>query len=128
MRYLIFAICMIVGGFYASSKVEAHEMTPAYPELSTSYMPGVRQVDLLLFNRRADVQYYEISVWDKEWKSVPFAAKDRILKINYLDRKAFTVYIRDKDILRVGYICTRSKLLKGGGPSRVSSKICSKIK
>jgi hypothetical protein len=87
MRYLIFAMCLIVGGFYASSKVEAHEMIPAY-----------------------------------------FAAENRIFKVKYLERKAFTVYIRDKDVLKVKYICTRSKLLKGGGPSRVSSKICSKIK
>jgi hypothetical protein len=128
MRYLIFAMCLVVGGVCASPKVEAHEMIPAYPELETSFMPGVRQVDLLLFNRRVDVQYYEISVWDGNWKSVPFAAENRIFKVKYLERKAFTVYIRDKDVLRVKYICTRSKLLKGGGPSRVSSKICSKIK
>jgi hypothetical protein len=128
MRYLILSVLICLMMLFLANKAMSHEMTPAYPELRNSYMPEVKQLNLKLFNRRSDVLYYEISVFDKEWEQIPFASTERIFKVNYLDRKSFTVFIRDRDVNSVGYVCTRSKLLKGGGPTVVSSKICSKVK
>lgn len=83
-----------------------------------------------LFNNRKDVEYYKISVFDKDWNKVPFSTGyDDVMRIPYLQRKKVSVYIRDKDKGRVTYICSRSKsLLDGKNETFVASRICSKIK
>jgi hypothetical protein len=107
----------------------AHEMTPTYPEFTPSYMEGVLVTTLNLYNRRDDVQYYEIGVFGGEWEPMKFASTDKVIKIDHLETKTFEVYIREKDKDKVVYICTISKLQKENvGASAISSKICSKIK
>ena len=107
----------------------AHEMTPTYPELRPSYIDGLNVARLSIFNRREDVIYYEIEVFDKEWGQIPFASQERIIKIDYLGKKTFEVHIREQDKNRVEYICTTSKLAKtANSTSMIASKICSKIK
>lgn len=107
----------------------SHEMTPTYPELRPSYIDGLYSTDIKLFNRRDDVVYYDISVYDKDWNTVPFASQDKLIKIQYLEKKDFEIYIRSSDYNRVEYICTTSKLLKDNiGSTAVTSRICSKIK
>lgn len=107
----------------------AHEFTPAYPTLEPSYMDGILTTKMLLFNRRQDVNYYEISVFDSEWNPVPFATTDKVFEAKYLERKFIDVYIREKDRSRAVYICTKSKLqVDGNNITAVSSRICSKIK
>jgi hypothetical protein len=82
-----------------------------------------------MWNRRNDVQYYEIGVFDKEWSPVPFATSARLLKLGYLEHKSFEIYIRDKDATQVEYICTTSKQLKSDVlSSGIKSKICSRMK
>jgi len=104
-------------------------MTPTYPELRPSYVDGLYSLTMKLFNRRDDVIYYEIGVFDKDWKSLPFASQDKLLKIEYLERKDFDIYIRSDDYETVEYICTTSKILKSDiGKAAVMSRICSKIK
>ena len=121
--YLIFVLCLF--GF----KSNAHEMTPAYPVLNSSYINGVVVAKMKLFNRRQDVNYYEINVFTEDWKSVSFATTDRLLKVDYNKNKMFNVYIRFADVKRTKYICTTSKVFKGGNQETlVSSMICSKIK
>ena len=68
-----------------------HEMTPAYPKLTPSYVDGISSATLKLFNRRSDASYYEIGVFDENWNSLPFAASSKILNINetYLRLKIF---------------------------------------
>jgi len=121
--YLIFVLCLF--GFQSN----AHEMTPTYPVLDSSYIEGVVVAKMKLFNRRQDVEYYEINVFTEDWKSVSFATTDRLLKVDYNKNKMFNVYIRFADVKRTKYICTTSKVFKGGNQKTlVSSMICSKIK
>lgn len=104
-------------------------MTPSYPIFKQSYLEGIYSADFILFNRRDDVNFYEISVFDDSWTPMPFASTSSIIKVDYLQTVFFTVHIRKKDIDAVTYICTSSKLRKASREiSAVSSRICSKIK
>jgi len=104
-------------------------MTPAYPVLNSSYINGVVVAKMKLFNRRQDVDYYQIDVFTEDWNPVSFATTDKLLKVGYNKNKLFDVYIRFTDVKRTKYICTTSKVFKGGNQKTlVSSMICSKIK
>lgn len=125
MKFIIAAIVWI---FLIAQAAIAHEMTPTYPVLRPSYMDGLSTTKLTLFNRRNDVIHYEIQVFDKYWKQIPFASQEKIIKVNYLGKKNFEIYIRDFDKNNVEYICTMSKLPKiQNSSSMITSKICSKI-
>lgn len=92
-------------------------------------LTGVYKADLELFNSREEIEYYGISVYDKDWKPIPFASEDKLIKIDYLGRKSLVVYIRQQDKKRVKYICSKSKILADvKQTSVVASRICSKIK
>ena len=83
---------------------------------------------MTLFNSREEIRYYQINVFDKDWKKVPFASTDRLLKIAYLETKEIDVYLRVRDIDKAVYICSHSKIVAGSKQaSLVSSKICSKL-
>ena len=112
-----------------SGYTSAHQFTPTYPELSLSYVKGVYKADMLLFNNRQDISYYTIGVYDKDWKPVKFATENRIVKMQHLERKNITVYIREEDKEEALYICSKSKtLVDEAQTSIVTSRICSKIK
>lgn len=112
-----------------SGVVNAHEMVPAYPTMKPSYITGVSVTNMKIFNRRDDVRYYEIGVFTSEWEPIPFASEEKIIKLEYLGKKTFEVYIRNSDLDDATYICTLSKLEKDNvRTTGVSSKICSKIK
>lgn len=122
-RYLIIAMMLMSG--YAS----AHEFTPTYPKLKTSYVANVLYATMTLFNKRSDVEYYEIGVFNADWNPVPFAVQDKIIRIKHLEKKKIDIYIREKDRKDAVYICSKSKLIvTGGSRTSISSRICSKIK
>ena len=124
MRFWVVLIGGLVHGFCGS-----HELTPTYPELETSYMPGVLKAEMHLFNSRKDVNYYQVSVYDKDWNPVQFATESKIIQMDYLAHKDIEVYVRKKDQEKAHYICTKSKILKGQKvPTLLASRICSKIK
>lgn len=125
MKRLIIATLMFG---LACVSANAHELTPTYPTFGISGYDGVVKTTMTLFNRRDDVSYYSIEVYDAEWNPISFAADAQILKVDYLERKIFDIYIRKADIERVEYICTRSKLIKGEESSVIASNICSRIK
>lgn len=107
----------------------AHEMTPTYPKLGPSYIDGLYSTTMSLFNKRADVEFYEIGVFDKDFKPVPFVSSYSIVKIRYLGHVTFDIYIRKDDVKRAEYVCSRSKLRKEDTTkTAVSSRICSKFK
>jgi len=111
----------------ASSSL-AHDMTPTYPELKPSYMEGLLVADLELFNKRNDVRYYEISVFDKDWNSIPFVSSYSIFKLEYLEKVKFSVYIRNVDRFTAMYICSKSRSRQDPSPKTIiSSTICSKF-
>jgi len=110
-------------------QVSSHEMTPTYPEFKSSYIDGVSITKMRLFNSRADVDYYQIDVFDVNWNSIPFATTNRIMGISYLQTTYFDIYVRDLDEKQVEYICTTSKIKKDTtATTAISSRICSKIK
>ena len=106
----------------------AHERTPTYPKFEQAYVEGIYTTNMEIFNRRFDIDYYEIEVFNKDWEPVRFAAQSKIMTIGYLSTKKFQVYVAANDLKDVEYICTKSKLYKGISTSVISSKICSKIK
>jgi len=122
-RYLIILI------LWASGHVSAHEFTPTYPKLKTSYVEGVLYATMTLFNARDDVEYYQFGVFDADWNKVPFAMQNKIMRFKHLEKKKVEIYIREKDSKDAVYICSKSKLLvDGGSKTSIISKICSKIK
>lgn len=121
----LFILC----AFVLSNIAHGHQFLPTYPRLEPSYVQGVLVTRMELFNSRTDVSYYEISVFDKDWKPVPFASESNILNIKYLQRKTIEIYIREQDRQRALYICSRSKHIEDKDKiTIVSSRICSKIK
>jgi hypothetical protein len=121
-RQIIIALCLC-------TSLHAHEMTPAYPKLESSYIEGVSVTNLKIFNRRSDVSWYEIGVFTDNWKPVPFASTANIIKVKYNKKKIFDVYIRSRDIAKAVYICTESKVFKNKEQvTLIASRICSKIK
>ena len=122
-RYLIILI------LWASGHVSAHEFTPTYQKLKTSYVEGVLYATMTLFNARDDVEYYQFGVFDAEWNKVPFAMQNKIMRFKHLEKKKVEIYIREKDSKDAVYICSKSKLLvDGGSKTSIISRICSKIK
>jgi hypothetical protein len=111
-----------------AGSVQAHEMTPAYPKLQSSHVAGVQKVSLEMFNRRSDVEYYEIGVFTKDFKPIHFVTQYSIINLKYLGRIKLDVYIRDEDVKDAVYVCSQSKLRSDADKgASVSSKICSKL-
>lgn len=122
MRFVIATLLLAL----TSVQATAHELTPTYFKMKPSIYDDVYVTTMTMFNRRDDVQYYQIEVYDADWNPVRFAASERIIKMNYLQRMNIDIYFKVSDRNRVTYICTRSKILKGGEPTVIASNICSK--
>jgi len=119
----------IVGVFLMSNVVSAHEMTPTYPKLMPSHLDNVYKVTMEMFNKREDVEFYEIGVFDKDWNPIPFVSSYNIIRLRYLGHVSFDVYIRKDDVSRAEYICSKSKLRKDNKTrAAINSRICSKFK
>lgn len=111
-----------------SFSTSAHEMTPAYPEVKPSHVAGVVKVEMSLFNSREEIQWYQIELFDLNWKNIPFASSYRIINIGYKERKSFDVYIRKADMDEAVYLCTTSKVRKSSkSRTLISSRICSRL-
>ena len=111
------------------SSVAAHDMTPTYPEWKMSFIPSAKMTTMQVFNKRSDVQWYKIGVFDKEWKPIPFVTRYKIINIKYLHRVKFDVYVNEENAKVAEYICSTSKL-RGNDDFKpiVESKICSRFK
>jgi hypothetical protein len=120
MKYIMILLMLVASPLYA------HEMTPTYPKLSPSHLDNVYKTTMEMFNKRADVEYYEIGVFDKDFNPIPFVTSYEVIKIRYLGHVTFDVYIRKSDVSRATYICSVSKLLKDESTkTRIASRICS---
>ena len=123
MRFMIALLVALVCG-----PAMAHELTPTYPELRSSFINNVSVTNLQLFNRREDVRFYVIDVYTADWQPIQFATGQQVLEVDYLQRVNFEVYIRNRDLEKAEYICTTSKLLTDNVESTgISSRICSKL-
>jgi hypothetical protein len=116
--------------FLFGGQVSAHQFTPTYPKFETSFIDGVMQTKMELFNKRQEVSYYELGVFDEDWRPVTFASSDsKILRVEYLETKNIDIYVKTQDVKRVVYICTESRLFRNNTrQSLIASKICSKVK
>lgn len=107
----------------------AHEMSPTYVEFNSSYVENVLETNIEIFNRREDVNFYQIEVFDKDWKSIVFVTTTKIVNLKYLEKKSIDVYIKQSDKDSVVYVCTLSRFVKEDvTKTNVSSRICSKVK
>lgn len=121
--FLVFLL-LVTGGL-----TQAHQFTPTYPKLEPAYVDGVLVTKMELFNKRREVEYYEVGVFTKDWEPITFASEDRIIRVRYLETKKLNIYIKVEDAAKVTYICTESRLRKEDVRDTViSSKICSKVK
>ena len=111
------------------SSLAAHDMTPTYPKWKMSFIPSAKMTTMQVFNKRSDVQWYQIGVFDKEWQPIPFVTRYKIINIKYLKRVEFDVYVNEENAKLAEYICTTSKL-RGNDDFKpiVESKICSRFK
>jgi len=111
------------------SSVAAHDMTPTYPKWKMSFIPSAKMTTMQVFNKRSDVQWYQIGVFDKDWQPIPFVTRYKIINIKYLKRVEFDVYVNEENAKLAEYICSTSKL-RGNDDFKpiVESKICSRFK
>ena len=111
------------------SSVIAHDMTPTYPKWKMSFIPTAKMTTMQVFNKRKDVEWYEIGVFNKEWQPIPFVTRYKIVNIKHLQRVRFDVYVSDNNVRKAEYICTTSKLT-GNDDFKpiVESRICSRFK
>jgi len=125
MKYIITFLIFVM-----PSLSMAHEMVPTYPKLEPSFMSGLYKTTLTVFNKRPEVEYYEIGVFTKDWDPIPFVSNYKIYKIPYLSTVSFDIYVREEDKSKVTYICSKSKLRTTKSVTRtaVSSRICSLVK
>jgi len=124
LRYIMALVILTMCG-YASS----HAWTPTYPQLLPSHEKNIYRVEMLLWNSRADNFYYTFEVFDKDFIPIKFGTPERTVYVGYLERKTINIYIREIDIERAVYVCSRSRIVKQNETaSLVASRICSKIK
>ena len=120
-------ITAVVALFLATT-AQAHEWTPTYPKFEPSFLDGIVVTTMTLFNKRKDIEFYEISVYDEDWNPVPFASAMKLINVPYLGQKSVDIYIREADCERIEYICTTSKrILEDTQSSGIDSRICSKV-
>ena len=67
-----------------TTSAAAHELTPTYPKLRPSFMEGVYVTEMHMWNRRSDVKYYGVGVFDKDMEAIPFATSTKILRLEHL--------------------------------------------
>ena len=92
MKIFLLLVTLII-----SNLVYAHEFTPTYPKFEPSYVEGILQTKMRIFNKRKDVEYYELDVYDKDWNPLPFSSNEKIFHVSYLETKLVDVYIRKAD-------------------------------
>jgi hypothetical protein len=107
----------------------AHEMTPAHLKWQVSHVEGVMKAELKMFNKRRDVEFYEIGVFDKDWQPVPFVSRYKVMRMPYLSHVEFDVYVSAMDSVVAEYVCSVSKLRENSDKkTMIASRICSRFK
>lgn len=123
MKRLLLTLLLVSG------LAHAHEQVPTYPEWKQGIYQGVLTTTIEIFNKRSDVEYYEIGVFDEEWNPVYFVADYKVVRLKYLTGTSVDIYISKENRDRAEYVCSRSKIRKGSDTrTAVSSRICSRFK
>lgn len=128
MKNFLLAILVLLLVLFMTS-IRAHEMTPTYPKWVPSHMEGVWKTTMEMFNKRDDVEWYEIGVFDKNWNPVNFVTSYRLFNMPYLSHIKFDVYVAAPDVAIAEYICSKSKLREiREQKTMVATRICSRFK
>jgi len=126
VKYLALLLLFLCGS------ATAHQWTPTYPELRTSYISGIHTTDMKLYNSRGDVDYYQVQVFDGYFNPIKFAisgGQTDVINVPHRKTRSVSVYVPSTESSRVVYICSRSMILKKEeSASLLSSRICSKVK
>lgn len=119
------ALCLLLFNY----TVHSHEQTPTYPEWTVSGVSGIKKTNIRLWNKRPNVEYYEIGVFKEDLKTpIPFVTAYKIVPLGYLKEVKFDVYIRESNIKDARYVCSLSKLRsKDMSKTLVATRICSKF-
>lgn len=120
---------LLLALFFVSGVAFSHEQVPTYPEWKRGIYPGVLTTTIEIFNKRNDVEFYEIGVFDKDWNPIYFVADYKVVQLKYLSSASIDIFIARENRDRAEYVCSRSKIRKGGDTrTAVSSRICSRFK
>lgn len=124
MKKFIAAVAVI----FLAATAQAHEWTPTYPKFEPSFLDDIVVTTMTLFNKRKEIEYYEIFVYDEDWNTIPFATPNKLINVPYLSQKTVEIYIREIDCERIEYICTTSRRFVDDVESTgIDSRICSKV-
>ena len=111
-----------------SSSVIAHEQTPTYATWSPSHIEGVVKTEVQIFNKRDDVDYFEIEVFTPDFESLSFVTTWNIIEVAYLERKSIDIYMTEANSLGAQYICSMSKIRSEDlSATGIASQICTKL-
>jgi len=115
--------------FLLSFSAFAHEMTPTYPSFVPSHVEGVFKAELEMFNKRKDVEFYEIGVFDENWEPVQFVSSYKVMRLKYLSHVKFDIYVSALDVSIAEYVCSVSKLRENSDKKpMIATRICSKFR
>ena len=104
-------------------------MTPTYPKFKPSHVEGVFKAELEMFNKRKDVEFYEIGVFDADWNPVQFVSRYKVMRLEYLSHVRFDIYVSAMDVPVAEYVCSVSKLRENSDKKpMIATRICSKFK
>jgi hypothetical protein len=123
VRLLILVLLLVC------APVWAHQWTPTYYAWRPSHIDNVYVTDMMLWNAREEIEYFEIEVFDQDFNPVRFVTNETVIHVPHLRRKTIGVYVSSRDKDRAVYICSRSKILSLNITKTViESRICSKSK
>ena len=112
--------------------VYAHQWTPTYVTFGPSFVSGIYSTKMKLYNARADVDYYQVQVFDGRFNPIKFAisgGENDVVNVRHKTYKYVEVYVPSHEVSRVVYVCTRTMILKKlESATLVSSRVCSKVK
>ena len=112
-----------------SANTFAHEQTPTYGSWSPSHIEGVVKTEIEIFNKRADVSYFEIGVFDLDWQMQTFVTTWNILEVKQHERKRAVIYMTEGNSLGAEYICSISKIRSADQTqAALASQICTRLR
>lgn len=119
-------LCLLLLNF----AVHSHQQTPTYPEWTVSGVSGIKKTNIRVWNKRPDIEYYEIGVFEEDLKTpIPFVTAYKVIPLAYLKEVKFDIYIRESNIEEARYVCSLSKLRSSNeSQTLLVTRVCSKFK
>jgi hypothetical protein len=120
------ALCLLL----LSASIQSHEQTPTNPTWKTSGIDGIKKTNIRVWNKRPDIEYYEIGVFEEDLKTpIPFVTAYKVIPLAYLKEVKFDIYIRESNIEEARYVCSLSKLRSSNeSQTLLVTRVCSKFK